>query len=212
MGISLDREAATEIDTVATVDYTLSACQSTTSVNENSRCGNLVDPGSAVLAQNSVVDVCISTDSEDVNIVTIQNLDLTQKVTDVGFRAIGSQADMYDGSLSVLTDYSTKHPHIHCVSVRLISSFFEESDPDAIDITGQALLEFAGEDEEAGRRMLSNFNVRRTQQTGPEQESSFFLEVELQGEQDVAPSSSVEVSAAGQLGAAVLALGIVFVV
>lgn len=197
--IELERTAATVVNEDATVNYELEVCQcNTAEATPETRCTGSVTTGvsSKIMSQNSNLELCVNTKSEDVEIVQIQSLLIRQvsgTPTDEFIYAIGGgtpDGPTNDGTVSVLTAYDPIISHIHKVTTRLVSKFFPAGvATPSIAVTGQALLQFKA----SGRRQLADITIGRSLQN--QDVSAFEMIVELEnGEISETANVDVEVN------------------
>jgi hypothetical protein len=196
--VALTRNGAATVAANATVAYSVRAYQ----------CGGNgedQDQDPSPLTQNSVLNLCVRTNSEDVEIEAVQGLKLTQVDSDgnavetgVTFYAIGTADDENSGQVSALVNYDPvvqgdSQPRLHLVQTRVISSFFalsnEEDAVKDIVASGQVLLKFAG------RRRLLHFD-NRVLQNSVSPTAGFAVMVSLEETPELSQSEENEVSSA----------------
>jgi len=191
----------TKVNIEADVNYLVKAFQ----CNEN---GNAID-NPVAKTPNSVLNLCIRTESADVEIEEVRGLRLEQVDSDdsvisngVKFYAIGT-ADANNGFVHPLATYnpvvqSQSEPRTHFVQTRLISSFFalvdDETSVRDVVASGVVLLKFSG-----GERRLSKGKQQRVLKA-TNRVTSFFsviVPTELEQEDTQTSSSSEDFTAHG---------------
>lgn len=141
--VDTDRTGAGTLSAEATNDFTLSACHcDAQAAQATQRCGTDIPAGSATLSQNSILDICITTDADDVEIVEIQSLTLTQVGGITRNPVTSSSAD----ALTLLGSHGS---HVSFVRTRLVAGFFGDPTPESVVASGTALIQFSN-----GRRRV----------------------------------------------------------
>ena len=167
-----------------TSTYKLDACQcaSAGALGANDRCA-AADGKTAVaitgtkLTQRDLLSLCISTQTDAVEIEQIEQLQLAQ--------GSGTDEKTFDvisagGAVHQLAEYERDQVHIQRVKAQLLSKFFESSSSNTdITVTGKAAVRLKS----SSRRRLANVVIKRRMlrqlEDGQEAESTFTMTVQL---------------------------------
>lgn len=168
--VDVDEEEPDREQQTTKVDYSITACQCDIVTQQ---CIN--DPQKRILRQNSLLNICLQADSEDVVINDI--IDLSMRQHDLAITFISGNVK---NPLTSVVNLGTK---MTIISANLLSLFFISPAP--LVLEGAAVLRFA---DTGNARRLTNLRAGKTNdrdmQESVSTEGTFGVTVELQGDDE----------------------------